>query len=294
MNRIITKCEYIRVTLEELKSFLENPKQRNTAHRAETAKKHWLKTWHHHHGMTFAASQMPDGSIILADGHTRRHLIETGHFPSSVLPKYFTVLLHPATSFDEVMGHYDLYDSSDCVERASDKNYSALRSLGYRPQSERFQKTTDLGCIHSLLCEGVKSSEREVWLNLWLEEIIAIDQMDIPLGSVTGVGKTVTAPFIAAMCQCLAAGYNIEDVKDFTLKVRADEGVQKGSKRDGVSHFVRWYTTTDLQKSGGSGYHVTRNYAIRCFLMYVKSQIKTSITPFTREMKAFNIVRKPA
>lgn len=292
LGRILTEEDHVKMTFEELKNLLDNPIQRNTSVRAEKAKKGHLKEWLPVHGLTFAASQLPDGTIYLSDGHTRVYLIKSGHFSKADLPEYFTVLVQPAKDLDEVMSHYGHFDSDDAAEVVGDKNFSAFKAIGYNPQSVRFQKGTDLSCISSLLCEGVRAKDRKTWLNMWIKELIMLDSFHIPVGSVRGVGKTVTAPFIAAMCQCLAAGCDPCDVKDFIMKVRNDNGIQRGNTRDGVSSFVRWYTTTEKAKSGGAGYPVTQEYALRCFLMYEKGSISAEIPNYKRERARFDIVRE--
>jgi hypothetical protein len=292
LGTILTEARHVTMTFEELKNLLDNPIQRDTPEHAEKAKKTHLKKWLPVHGLTFAASQLPDGTIHLSDGHTRVYLIEDGHFNKADLPKHFTVLVIPAKDLDEVESHYGWYDSDNAKEDVGDKNFSAFKGIGYEPRSTRFRKGNDLSCIPSLLCEGVRAKDRKTWLNMWIKELIMLDSFDIPVGAAKGVGKTVTAPFIAAMCQCLAAECDPSDVKDFIMKVRNDDGIQRGNTRDGVSSFVRWYTTTEKAKSGGAGYPVTQEYALRCFLMYQKGTIESAIPNYKRERAKFDIVRE--
>lgn len=292
LGRVLTEECHVRMTFEELENLLDNPIQRDTKQRAEKAKKNHLKKWLPVHSRTFAASQLPNGTIYLSDGHTRIYLVQDGHFNKADLPEYFTVLVLPAKDLDEVESHYGYYDSDNAKEDVGDKNFSAFKSIGYEPKSARFRKGNDLSCIVSQLCEGVLAKDRKTWLKLWLPELIMLDSFDIPVGSAKGVKKTVTAPFLAAMCQCLAAGCDPNDVKDFIIKVRNDDGIQRGNKRDGVSSFVRWYTTTEKAKSGAKGYPITQEYALKCFLMYEKGSISTEIPNYKRERARFDIVRE--
>ena len=279
-----------KITIEEFLTYKENPRQRNTVTHAEDAKKDHLAEWVDEHGVVFVA-ELPSGKRYLLDAHTRQYLIETGHFSKADLPKHLIAIVVDAKDLKEVEDKYRYFDSNKSNETASDKNYSAMKSLGYDFKSERLQKPTDLGAIPTVCCEGVKNSDHDTWMKLWKKEIIKFDNYDIPKGAARGVGKTLTAGVIAASVQLISNGY---DVRDFLLKIRNDEGDKVQTKKCGVQHLVDWLTTTEEKTSGAAGYRNVAEKTLACFSLYESGKMQARFPKLTKKMsKKYTKVKKP-
>ena len=278
------------ITLEQFLTYKDNPRQRNTKQRAEWAKKKHLAKWCEEHGVIFV-SELPSGTRYINEGHTRQFLIREGHFPTSDLPEKLIAIVVSASNLEEVAEKYRYYDSRDTVEQASDKNFSSMRALGHKFKSERFQKPTDLGAIPTVCCEGVANGDQDTWMKLWLDEIIELDNYNIPKGTAKGVGKTLTAGVLAAAVQLISNGY---DVKDFILKVRNDGGSKQGSKKCGVQHLVDWITTTDEKTSGAKGYPNVADKTLACFDLYYNGNMQTKLPKLTKPLrKKYVKIKKP-
>lgn len=279
-----------KVTVKDFLTYKSNPRQRNTEDRAEKAKKDHLVKWIDEHSVFFVA-ELPNGERYLCDAHTRQYLIQTGHFPKADLPKYLIAIVVDAKNLKEVEDKYRYFDSSKAGETASDKNYSAMKSLGHTFKSARLQKPTDLGAIPTVCCEGVKSGDQDTWMKLWKKELIKFDNYDIPKGSAKGVGKTLTAGVIAASVQLISNGY---DVKDFLLKVRNDEGKKDRSQKCGVQHLVEWLTTTEEKTSGAIGYKNVAEKTLACFSLYESGKLQTRFPKLTKGFrKKYVKIKKP-
>ena len=279
------KTWYERITMQQFMSYKTNPRQRDTEERVKDAKLNrarmgHLKKFMPHHAWIHASDL--NGIRYLADAHTRQLLIKEKHFPSSDLPTHFHAMVESAKDMDEVEDHYRYYDSPACVEQASDKNFSAARSLGYKFKSERFKKLTGLGAIPQVCCRGVKNADTDVWMSLWMDELMKLDGYDLPKGNKKGVGKTITAPVLAATVMLINRGYY---VKDFLMKIRDDDGDKKGSRKCGAQHFVDWITTTDERTSGGGGYPNVAEKTIACFDLFYKGKMQVKLPKYTKDME---------
>ena len=280
--------EYI--STRQFLSYKPNPRQRNTILRADFAKNKHLKKFLPHHAVVHV-SQLSNGIRFLADGHTRQLLMRSGHFRPIDMPQKFIAIVQIAKDMDEVAEHYRYYDSSNSVERPTDKNYSAMKSQGYEFKSKRFQKPTDLGAVSQICCEGVHRGDTDTWMQLWRDEIIELDNYNIPVGSKSGVGKTLRAPVIAASLMLINRGY---DVKEFLMDIRNDGGTKSGSKKCGVKHFVDWILKTDEKTSGGGGYPNVAEKTIACFDLYNSGRMRTQCPKLTKNMIAKYVKIKKA
>lgn len=281
-----TSCREI--TLEQYLEILDNPKQRNTELRAKSAKKKHLSEWHPAH--SFVSASLFEGKLYLNDGHTRRELIRQGHFSPEDLPETYHLAVIECDRYEDVCDNYDCYDSKSAVESASDTNYSLFKHLGHEFKSQRFQKPTDLGAIHSLACDGTVVT-REDWVRAWFSEVVELDRFDIPAGTAKGVGKTLTAGAIAAAVMLIHRGYG-DKVRQFILDVRADRGEKKGQSRDGVQLFVEWILSTGEKTSGYLGYKNVAEKFIVCFDLWLKGHRRCSIPTATKKLLSKYLVIK--
>lgn len=277
----MSKVSCKQITLKEYLEINDNPKQRNTLLRAKSAKKNHLAEWHPVH--SFISASRFKGQLYLNDGHTRRELIRQGHFEPEDLPSKFHLAIIECDLYEEICNNYDCYDTKSAVESASDSNYSLFKHLGHEFESERFSKPTDLGAIQSLACNNCKT--REDWVRAWFDEVVALDRFHIPAGTPKGVEKTLFAGAIAAIVMLINRGYS-EEVKQFAIDVRADNGIKKGSSRDGVQLFVEWILTTPEKTSGYEGYKRVAQKFIVCFDLWLKGHRKSTIPAFTKKLSS--------
>ncbi len=275
---MITSCKKIKIA--EYLEINDNPRQRNTELRAKTAKRKHLSEWSPAHEL-ISVSRLPCGEMYLNDGHTRRFLIEEGHFDDDSLPKHVWAFIIDVENEEQAAENYKCYDSKESVEQASDMNYSTMKELGHVFKSERFQKPSDLGAVNAVCCDG-SAVTREDWMSLWFDEIIELDEYDIPKGSARGVKKTVTAGFISGCLMLIGREY---DVKDFILAVRGNLGSKSGGKKCGVQHFCDWITNTEEKTSGYEGYLNVMRKTLSCFDLWYRDHMQTKLPGYSKRIK---------
>ena len=279
---------FAEVSLRDYMSFHDNPRQRNTVMRAKDAKKKHLSKWQEHFRLIQVA-ELPTGQRYLIDAHTRRYLIESGHFPSKSLPNNFYAYVIPAKTRKEVEELYESCDSTSAVEKKRDAMYSTMKSLGYIFQSDRFQAPSLFGCVATLNCENVESGDYHAWMSLWYEELKVLDGFCLPKGNKAGKGGPVviTATAIACTLQLINRGY-ADEAHAFLIDLKTDNGTKKGTSRCGVQCFIEWMATADIVKGGGGvAYPIIRDKFMVAFDMYINEKKAPSINSrhFTKVLR---------
>lgn len=255
-------------TIEQWLKCKDNPRQRNTELRAGRAKKKHLCKWKSVHN-SIAVSRL-GGEDFLNDSHTRRYLYEDGHFDGCRTPKVLQAFVIECDTIEEVAENYKCYDSKQSVEKASDEYYSQMKELGYVFKSKRFEEPTSLGAIQTVCCDGTIQTTED-WMTAWFQELKTLDGYMLPKGN-TSVGATVTAGLLAACVMLINQGY---DVKDFILDIRNDLGNKTGSKRCGVSWFIKFILDPEENTSGYNGYKNVAKTAIACFHLYLNGNMSS-------------------
>tara|TARA_R110001583_G_scaffold66137_1_gene190531 strand:+ start:342 stop:1283 length:942 start_codon:yes stop_codon:yes gene_type:complete len=277
------------ITFDEFQSYVENRIQRDTESRAAKSKKKHLAKWERTHREVQAYELSPEVAKELnvpqrgkINGHTRMYLKKDGHFDSCILPPTLFVTVFKVNSLEEADELYVKYDSKQCVETAGDKSYSTMKKIGKPLTSARYKTGADLSTIPALCCEGIAVGDKDIWMNLWGDEIHTLDKFDIPKGKKGGQIKTITAPFNAAMVMVLGnKKVSREKVKEFMLRVRNNTGYQSDSERCGARHFVDYMNVakdTGKGTSGGGHNAEVFSMAIACFDQFLAGK-KTSNRP---------------
>ena len=114
----------------------DNPIQRDTERHAAKAK-HLLTPLPTHY-FVFAA-ELPGGTLIKLDGHTRALMWKRGDIPYPLDGKV-TVGIVPVKTRAEAEVMYKTFDSKDALETMRDKVSGAFNRFGFEPKSALMQQ----------------------------------------------------------------------------------------------------------------------------------------------------------
>lgn len=167
------------VTLEFWTCVQKNPRQRNTERHANKIEKD-LQVFLPQHAMVFAA-QLPDGTLVKLDGHSRCLLWEQSRIP---LPRELTMVIYPAMDMDHAQRMYNVYDNPLGTKSKADTVAGAFSEHGIQPESKLFQRCTLTYAL--TVAERVRTKEVSNWgaaidINKavleWRDEIIKFDRI---------------------------------------------------------------------------------------------------------------------
>jgi hypothetical protein len=87
--------------------------------------------------LVVAVAQLPDGTLVKLDGHTRAHRRQSvpERFPHHQTPH---VAVYPVASLDQAVAPYQTFDSKAAVESNRDQLAEALRFNSLNPELARF------------------------------------------------------------------------------------------------------------------------------------------------------------
>lgn len=143
---------YKKMLVEDWIKVQDNPIQRDTEKHAAKAKHlHTAKPTHYF----VTAGELPNGTLIKLDGHTRALLWKRKEIP---VPMQVNVAIIPIKSKEEAEELYKTLDSKDAVENQRDKVFGAFRNHDFQPQSGMLQSgslTQALRIAYSVLKGGV-------------------------------------------------------------------------------------------------------------------------------------------
>lgn len=184
------------IGLEQWTLIPNNPRQRNTERHANKIEPFLQVALAVH--ATVAAAQLPDGSFVKLDGHSRSLLWDANRIPT---PNILTVQIYPVSSMAEAKRLYDTFDNTMAVETKADKVCGAFREIGFSPVSPLLQRGTLASALKILEYARTgdsKSTARGVDASAavaeWRSELPCLDR--IILGFTT---RKLPAGVIAAM-----------------------------------------------------------------------------------------------
>ena len=161
----------IKMTPQQWHEVMPNPRQRDTETRSGKAAH--LRVLHETHKTVFAA-QLPGGSFVKLDGHTRGYMWAHG---MAEKPPSVNVVVIPVDSMVEAKELYSHYDSDKTLEKARDKIFGAYREVAIEPSSGLIKSGPITSALKKLGTGDIYSLTRQ-----WKREIEAIDSLGIPSG----------------------------------------------------------------------------------------------------------------
>ncbi|MEM8627451.1 MAG: hypothetical protein AAGF32_05875 [Pseudomonadota bacterium] len=218
---------------------LDNPRQRDTVRRAARAKH--LKQFDPVHMMVHLA-ELPDGTQIKLDGHTRAHLWSTGEVagPSDVHATVWRV-----KTIDDAKELYGKFDSQSAVENTLDKMFGAHRELGISFQSGllrnmRFTNALRLALEALTTQATARSWEVNQLIRYWLPELELLDKCNPHV-------RRFPAPVMAAALLTFAR-YGVE-ADEFWAAYSAEQGIKIDGQRDSVQALEEWVLRGSIPRS---------------------------------------------
>jgi hypothetical protein len=158
----------------------DNPIQRDTQERAAHAKH--LRVPSPAHAVVHAA-ELPDGTLVKLDGHTRSYLWSQGGAPT---PRFVTVLLYPVGSIAEATDLYRHFDAPEAAENARDRLAGGERAAGFHPVSSllRARYYAESLRLAQQMPQGSTQSRFErlpadELVKLWKAELLLLDEAQI-------------------------------------------------------------------------------------------------------------------
>jgi hypothetical protein len=219
--------EWIKVT--------DNPIQRDTERHAAKAKH--LLTPLNIHAIVFAA-QLPDGSLVKLDGHTRALLWKRNQVKH---PPEVIVNVIPVKSMDEAVSTYQTLDSQQALETVTDKVSGAFGQQNFAPESGLLKRGNIANALrvawnilHGLAFSGGTSTAAVTAgygftiygaVQEFSNEVFALDTFE-------SKHFTPTSGIIAAFI--LTYRKHGSKIIPFWRSVFADAGVKSGGEMDGV------------------------------------------------------------
>lgn len=257
----------------------DNPIQRDTIRHAKKAMTRHLSKPVATHQMVSAA-ELPDGTLIKLDAHTRAYLWAEG-----VLTPLSQDLLATIYSVPDIEAAIDLYktfDNSDASETQADKLSGAFRGLGIQPSSPVLTKGGFISALRQIHIGGkggtkndevmqtIKHDVRKV-VECHLDDLDAIDELK-PKST-----KDLNQGIIAAI---LLTYYLDRDndyffAKDFWQHYFEDAGLNMRGQRDGVAWLRHRLDSLRSHYKVISGNNIGREIAgsaMSCFFLHCRNE----------------------
>ncbi len=192
-----------------------NPQQRNSEEHADRIVG-FLQTFKAQHAVV-AAAQLPDGTLVKLDGHTRCLLWEQKRSP---VPIQIYIEVFPAGDMEHAKDMYDMYDNRLPTKHAKDGIFGAFREAGVTMHSPFLNKCRLASTLRNV-CEyarGVSSRGRNDWdvrmaALEWVPEFVSLDSLLVK----TGVGSSpirLHSGIVGAMLLSIRK-YGLHAVEDF-------------------------------------------------------------------------------
>lgn len=163
------------MSVEEWVQVPDNPRQRDTNRRLGRA--WYLARPTPLHSVVYAA-ELPDGSLVKLDGHTRAALWHLGKIPQ---PDFVRCIIVQVDTLEEAAKLYWTFDTPDCAKRLTDYLDGALRETNSVIKRPWLKKTIASGL--SLIEQSYGSRIRrslDKALAAWWKEIAWLDQYELP------------------------------------------------------------------------------------------------------------------
>lgn len=192
-----------------------NPRQRNTEEHADRIEAYLQKVTDQH--AVVAAAQLPDGTLIKLDGHTRGQLWEQNRIP---VPVTVYIQIYPARDLDHAGEMYDLYDNKITTKHAKDGIFGAFREAGVTMRSPFMAKCRLASALRNV-CEfarGESTRGRNGWdvraaTLEWISELVSLDNLLVETGT-GGSPARLHSGVVGAMLLSIRK-YGIPRVEDF-------------------------------------------------------------------------------
>ncbi len=185
------------IGLEQWTSIRNNPRQRDTERHASKIEQYLQVVLPVH--ATVAAAQLPDGSFVKLDGHSRSLLWDENRIPT---PNVITMQVYPVADLAGAALLYGTYDSPTSVETNEDRVCGAFRLVGFYPASAILRKgtlTRAFGVVEYARSGGAKVSSRGrvdviAGTKEWRRELPGLDRIiqghstkKLPAGVLAGI-----------------------------------------------------------------------------------------------------------
>jgi len=242
----------------------DNPRQRDTAKRASTARKRHLAKYQKPHKVVFAASK--DGAVLCKlDGHTRAFLWESGDLETPPDGKVEVVLFEVA-SMHEAKELYDMLDCQTVSKKPSDTIFGACREIGLKLDSSLLK-----GCSFTTQLK-IATSKNMTNVNLydlvsyWENELRQLDSLDLS-----------SQYTILISCMLVAIKRDgIEKAGEFFKKLQSNSGQKSEKGYDGIELLAR---TIEIRRAEGrmAGYENLYNICGQtwsAYEMWLKGQVR--------------------
>jgi hypothetical protein len=181
------------------------------------------------------AAQLPDGSLIKLDGHTRARLWQ---LETDLAPEFVLVAVYSVGSREEAEALYYHFDAKSAVDTASDDLSSAFSATGFKPVSPYFRAyrgTVAIRLASTLMMTGSEaltatSLDIRLLVPRWLKEMELIDALNV-------TQQRFTNPIMAAALLTIRRrGDRAVEVWD---RYQRDLGTKTGEEMDGVEALSR-------------------------------------------------------
>lgn len=202
----------------------DNPRQRDTAKHAKTAKH--LFTPHPIHALVNMAT-LPDGRSYKIDGHTRSYLWEAGKVPA---PEPLIVDVWKCTTLEDVKNLYECFDNKGAAESSYDRMFGAYREHGVQFKSQFLASkkiASTMRMAYAFLHGGKEygiTTEYDL-LQYWLNELYLLDEC-----------KPTFARFPSGIAWAALITFRRygDQATDFWTRYASGLGNKQGSDRDAV------------------------------------------------------------
>lgn len=152
----------------------DNPRQRDTARHAKRADH--LRKPHPVHARVQAA-QLPDGTLVKLDGHTRSFLWSNGEVEP---PRLLYVDVYYCADMEGAGDLYATFDNRAAVETVADEIFGSVRALGIEWSSDLFKQNRFVAAMryaYEMLFGApyAYAASPNQLLNFWLPELKLLD-----------------------------------------------------------------------------------------------------------------------
>lgn len=253
-TKLATKFEFVDIVEMSADGWIameDNPRQRNTEHRASKAVHLFVPLPLHVH---LDAARLPDGSMVKVDGHTRAWLWKNGKVAK---PDRVFVRRWRCRNMEEAKELYTLFDNQHAVETTGDKLFGAMReneikfisdllstrrfSAGLRIAQETFAGHSSFNA--DLVYESFRA---------WMPEFQMLDEC-------APRTRKFQSPVIAAAL--LTFRLFGEKAQEFWIKYQQGLGDKSAGRMDAVQALTERYG--DIAKQGQFWGAKNRSYIIR-------------------------------
>lgn len=251
------------MTPEEWAAVPDNPRQRDTDRRAKTSKHlHTLESTH-----TLVHMAEWDTGRCKLEGHTRGKVwIDR----PDIAPESVDVRVYVVDGEDEAKRLYGQFNSTEEVEKVTDRLFGALREFSIEAESPlvsgcRF--TNAVRTAHSYATKpnvpsGGKKAPVHEGVEFFRDEIIALDRLNLPKDK--GIG-------CAVCCFLLARKKHGKPVDEFFMRYKENAGMKLGRTQDCVQMFSNAIDENRKQSGGGfTHFHDAVCIGLACIDRWIK------------------------